>query len=235
MESYTKMEDVSKNELVHFLAMNDLHRKCRVDFAPSIGLRLASRYLEAKTPESFNSWVDLTLRDQENSHIGKNSEEIKEPPIKDCYRLSHCYDNLTSISVYNPTDIEFRMFLSINGIKIITFYDVSPGHNVFELGMNALPMYKIPFNQLYLLVRRKDSELKYLTYFPTKMGPLDPKSVLLQTKARVEFYDIQKRDQRLSDRKPEIMFDEHYGIHVIMDGEIVDSHHLGKDVELLLP
>lgn len=208
---------MSRKELISQLAYENIRSKSFVDSISTVPMYTASKFIKAKTPDTFNAWIKLDLCDRDD--------------VQDCYYLSRIYDNYTSLSVYNPTNLEFRIFFTVNGDKILTFYDVLPGNNVFELFVNDFPRFQLDFDQVYLIVRLKNSAMKFLTHDKVDFGPLEDKARLLQTQVRAEIVDLDKKIQLKNSDQNLMLLDHKNTLHLIQNGYIKDSCYFGQEVE----
>lgn len=205
---------MSRKELIAQLAFDNVRRKTQFDSVSIMPIYTASNFVKTKVPDTINAWVKLDLCNRDD--------------IQDCYYLSHVYDNYTSLSVFNPTELEFRIFLTVNGNSVLTFYDILPGNNVFELFINDFPRCQLDYNQIHLVVRLKNSSMDFLTESKVNFGSLSSDAKLLQTQARVEIYDLDKKNQLKNIRT--MILGHKNELHVIKDGTVDESWYFGREV-----
>jgi len=179
----------------------------------------AAALYKCQRPKTYSKWVKLV---QTAPHV---------------YKLNRNSDYYTSLSIHNPTDMSFRVYFVINERSALTFYDVRPGHNLFEMFMSDFPIVHIQHNSVKLYVTKMpENPLPYLENDSPNLSDFGDDSKL-EVMARVTMLDGDLRNMvmRYYSKQDSIILDRNNGVHVIdKQFHMGFSDYLGKEVHKML-
>jgi len=205
-------------------------------------LEAASREHKTHPAGNSNIWDELKLELGDGVHHPDDRDSGTKDKNLHRYRVAMKYDNITSLFVNNPTDSRFRIYFIHEHVihnEIITFYDILPGPNIFELFKNTYPRFLTPYIVVYLYVRKTDGETndKYTPceYLSNEWkerrieGVESDEDTKLEVKIRGELMPNEEMTARCKKDFSFVVVDDKYGVHVVNEGGLHYRGHFFGD------